>query len=168
MAIINGANVNRDEERDKNVFDYLPPVALVVEGNNVEMLRLLISKGADINCIIRGEPVTNFAAQHKYLEVLKCLVTEGNADLKPVGTFHCNIIHTIAGLRNPEVAKLIIDRSDISILQAKDYGGDTPFCYTITAGNYEMYQMLIDKGVNIKSKDRDGFTPIFNAVTDFS
>ncbi len=39
---------------------------MAVEENNVEMLRLLISKGADVNCTIKGDPVTNFAASHKY------------------------------------------------------------------------------------------------------
>jgi ankyrin repeat protein len=113
---------------------------------NVEIAKLLIDSGADINSIAHNKLVATplqGAVVNKSIEVGRLLLARG-ANVNPRNDDGGNPLHEAAGDGQIEFAKLLLDHG--ANINAKDYKGNTPLAIALEYKQTEMAKLLRDKG----------------------
>ena len=116
---------------------------------HVEIVKLLISNGADIN-IKNGVGMTPLheASNKEIAEIL--LANNANVNARAKGI---TPLHVAASVNDNDVSKiLIINRADIN---AKDDSEITPLHYAVSFYAKEIVQLLITNGVDLNATDSD-------------
>ena len=113
---------------------------------NVEIARLLIDSGADINSISKNKftatPLQG-AVVNKSIEVGRLLLARG-ANVNPRNDDGGNPLHEAAGDGQIEFAKLLLDHG--ANINAKDDNGKTPLTIALEYKQTEMAKLLREKG----------------------
>ena len=118
--------------------------------NNLELMRLFISHGADINRMNgNGESPIGLAAWRGHLDVVKWLVDRGAQINAPQR--HWSALHYAVFAGHAEVADyLIAQGADIN---ARSSNGSTVLMMAIYEGREGLARQLIDKGADQKPKN---------------
>ena len=116
-----------------NVRDYVgyPALHFAVDMNDLEMTKLLIDAGADVN----------IRARDKY-------------DDDSLET----ALHSVAFWGYAEIAKILIDAG--ADVNATDADGSTPLHSAARLTNIETARLLLENGAKVDAKDADGETPL--------
>ena len=113
---------------------------------NVEIARLLIDSGADINSVSKNKftatPLQG-SVVNKSIEVGRLLLARG-ANVNPRNDDGGNPLHEAAGDGQIEFAKLLLDHG--ANINAKDDKGNTPLAIALEYKQTEMAKLLRDKG----------------------
>lgn len=157
---------------------------------DVEMARILIAAGADVNIVNSGRATAMWlAATNGHYEVLQMLIN-GGADLKKFGGGLLNMVAqrgqlelvslllekgvaaasargnkaliTAADSGSTEIAALLIEKG--ADLEAQDSTQRTPLMHAAETGRTETITMLIDKGAKINASDKYGDTALMRAI----
>ena len=124
-------NIHDDDERQT-------PLMYAVVERKVEIVKLLISKGAEVDMIggYMGYP--------------------GHTPLLAASLGSLGVTD-----RDIEIVKLLISKgADVNIKGNED---STPLNNASREGNIEFVKLLINAGADVNSKDEEGFTPVINA-----
>ena len=120
--------------------------ALHLNFGNVEIARLLIDSGADINSVSKNKftatPLQG-SVVNKSIEVGRLLLARG-ANVNPRNDDGGNPLHEAAGDGQIEFAKLLLDHG--ANINAKDDNGKTPLTIALEYKQTEMAKLLRDKG----------------------
>ncbi|OBS24206.1 hypothetical protein FPOA_04753 [Fusarium poae] len=130
-----------------------------VERKNTELVRELISHGADVNLPAEdGWTCLNLAAGNFDPETLHVLLRNG-ADVSAIaGTYGRTALHWAASLGDlPAVQSLISHGSDVD---AKTTQGSCPLHLAADNGNVEVIQALLDAGASLQGVDGQGWTSL--------
>ncbi|MDH5682805.1 MAG: ankyrin repeat domain-containing protein, partial [Spirochaetota bacterium] len=129
----------------------------------LEIVKYLISKGADIKVIRKGGwTVLHSAARGGNLEIVKLLITKG-ADIHAKIKNGSTVLHYAASGGNLEIVKYLIDQG--ADPRSKNMYGRTILHSAARGGNLDIVKYLIDKGVEINKKDKNDKTPLDMAKT---
>ncbi|OUM60459.1 hypothetical protein PIROE2DRAFT_26976, partial [Piromyces sp. E2] len=111
-------------------------LCLACRVGNIEMIKLLIEKGARINCIYSNiyTPL-NIASKYNHLELVQFLLNNG-AQINP----------------------------NIAYKYKKNYKSKTPLIIASENGHYEIVKYLLQKGALIDITSNDGNGPLICAV----
>lgn len=150
-----GANVNSIGRMDMScIFDALTT-------GNLELVKILVNNGADINHKVQGESLLSFALSHgfeyvKFFRDLGLSVTDiDNEGKTPLG-------RAIDYNRSTEIIKFLIDNgADVNRKESYENLDDgdnemTPLIASIRNGDYNIANYLIEKGADISILDSYG------------
>lgn len=138
------------------IRDIYPAVA----NNDVEMLKLLRKRGAELD-----DPGTSalrclfdVAISHKLDDVLDYLLDSQNQFSTPE-----NLLHLAAFKGTPKILTRILERSS-NLNAEKPITKKTPLHVAIEANNLENVILLCKQGASLQSQDKDGNTPLHFAA----
>jgi len=128
------------EERKEERF------AKAVSAGDIDMVRLLIKKGANINVKDRKGVTALMEATGKgYIDIARLLIEKG-ADVNAKSDEGLTSLMDVSFKGNVEMVKLLIERG--ADVNAKENGGRTALIHTSAKGNIEIVKLLIEKGAN--------------------
>jgi len=167
--ISNGLNSGVDvNSKDSNRLSLLHHAAKI---GNLEIIQLLIDKGACINDGKGDYRVINFAIESGNLEAIKFLINSGaNFDASNTHAY-CSIasytpLHHAAKVGNVEAIKLLLDLgADIHKQYLPQNQAKTPLHFATQAGHLEAIKLLVSRGANINETTYEG-TPLGMAAED--
>ncbi|XP_064112938.1 alpha-latrotoxin-Lg1a-like isoform X2 [Macrobrachium nipponense] len=139
------------------------PFHHAAEHNNVEVLRLLLSKGADINIMSSDNMnALHFAASQGSKDALEYLLQEGadiNAQTKQLGW---SPLHITVSNDDLEATQILLENN--AFINIKDNMGLTPLHVSIL-GSGETMKILLDTAtIDVNAKDIDGLTSLHHAA----
>ena len=139
-----GADVNA-----KNNFD---ATALMWCSNNLEKVRLLIDKGADVNALSKANRMPlDIAAQHEgNIEVIRLLLKNGADRAKATAA-----LISAARANDTAIAKLMLDQG--ADAKASGFGGLTALMSAAQFGNVELVKLLLARGANVNAQSAPSF-----------
>lgn len=129
----------------------------VIKKNDLERVKLLVSKGADINIKNRyGNTPLNTASGFGYFEIVKYLI-EHNAE-----NTDALIMASMNG--HEKIVKYLIEQgADVNI---QDERGETALMNASQNGHYNIVKCLIDNGAKIDIKDNGYQTALMYAANN--
>ena len=124
----------------------------VVAGHNpdIEVIKYLVSQGADVNAIVQS------AAVNSNIEIIKYLVSQG-ADVNTKTYDDLTPLHW-AATKNIEIIKYLVSQG--ADVNAKDRHGNTPLHVAGNNPNAEVVKYLISQGADVNAKnnwEKQGF-----------
>lgn len=162
------------------------PLVLAVQNGNEPVAEYLLKKGAklysynpsiEFDAIYKGLdlPIFQSAAAWGMMDVCKAFIGEGfEVDDDHRGTplvYASSMFSFISESRRENIAKRKIETAGFLISQGADvnyrdkYKG-TALHIAARTGFHEIIPFLISKGANVEAVDKDGYTPLGNAVTN--
>jgi len=137
------------------------PLHRAVEKNYIEIVELLIDRGANINQSSgRGTPL-HLAIWLKHREIIELLVMKG-ADVNFQRGSIDSPLHRAARLGLLEVAELLL-ASGAKVDAKQPLGAETPLHFAVWRGHVEVVELLIAHGANVNSRSFFGVTPLSKA-----
>jgi len=127
--------------------------------NSVEMAKLLIARGADINS--RIYPVLNSAINQERRDLCEFLIQRG-ADVNGKDKWGGTPLYNAVGKGNLDLMNILI-ANGVEV-NTKYPWGETPLQSAATRGRTEAVKLLLEAGANISAKDDRGLTVLHRAV----
>ena len=131
------------------------PLSAASGHGDVELVKLLIAGGADVNGNRFTRPL-NRAAGYNFTEVAKVLIDAG-ADLDVEGIWGDNPLNLAARADHVEVAEILLDAGMDADLTSGSYGYYTPLHET---SSLEFTKLLLDAGANPNAENKYKQTPL--------
>jgi ankyrin repeat protein len=160
------ANFLLDHNANVNVRNYWGQTPLHsangVFGQDYDLIKRLIAKGADVNARGgRGDSPLSWATARGNLKVVRLLIDSG-ADLNAYDAAFGTILHNVIGQNSTEMAKLLIE-SGAKLNQA-DPSGRTELHLAAISGHADLVQLLIERGADLEATDRHDHTALYYAA----
>ena len=142
------------------------PLYFAAYMNSVEMAKLLIEHGANVNVRDKkGRRPIHSAAGQNSLEVAK-LLTEHRTDVSARDNDRITPMHHAAGQNSVEMAKLLIEHgANVSV---NDKDGRTPIHSAAGQNSLEVAKLIIEHGANVSARDENGYTAMHFAAVQNS
>jgi len=148
-------------------------LALMKPKPNIDIINILIRKGADITITshFNGTTLSPLSlALYKSPEILNALLnTEQQVDIS-----HSNLrdntgntlLHVLVLKDKSEYILELLRKRNITIdINAANNNGDTPLHLAVSKDNKELIVVLISAGANINAANNNGYTPLHLAVS---
>ena len=151
--------------------------------NGIEVIKILISAGIDVNAKNRdGTTPLHYAAistnihiaASSQVKVVEYLVSVG-ADVNAKNYKGETPLHVAVSRGRIEVVKFLVSKG--ANVNAKDYahtrfntkhnGGTTPLHKAACRGSIEIVRFLVSEGADVHAKSRHGITPLYRAVSSY-
>ncbi len=148
------------------------PLLAAASANDLEMVRLFVDKGVDVNAATgKGDTPLQYAAGAGNLAMVKLLLAKG-ADVNaatsgslqvrkgPIGLNHLTPLLYAAPYGSPELVKTLIDAG--AKVNAQDIRGMTPLMLAVASEtqNADVARLLTASGCDLKAKSLAGETPL--------
>jgi ankyrin repeat protein len=117
---------------------------------NVEVVQLLLGKGADVNA--RGGKygsALQAASQEGHLEIAQLLLEKG-ADVNTQGGYYGNALQAASHRRHLEIAQLLLEKGADVNTQGGDYG--SALQAASQEGHLDIAQLLLEKGADVNTQ----------------
>lgn len=144
-----------------------PLLGRAVSANNVEMVELLLAKGADVNPKSQNfDSLLGRAVQNKNVEMVRLLLDKG-ADVKASSSNYSESLLSRAigygGDGSKEIVTLLLEKG--ASLKDTDDSGETLLTRMVNygGGNKEMMSFLIEKGADVNAVNAQGETALHRA-----
>lgn len=149
------ANILIEFKADVESRDYGTPLILAATKGYMNIVKLLVAKGADINARYQGQTALFAATQYHRLEMAKLLLAAGatisDEDFIAAAR-RCNLLMLHYYLKNG---------GDINV---RTRFGGTALQSGAQEGYTECVEFLLDRGADINAKDSAGTTALHSAV----
>lgn len=155
-SLANGANPNAKTSMVEEPPSF-PALAFAVKTGNLELVKLLVEHGADINAVaLSGAPPLLFACMDGKMEMVNFLIGHG-ASLTNATASLC----WAAWRGYSNIVVLLVDKGVPVDQPAGELG--TPFQMAIQGGFVDIARFLIKHGADVNKTER-GATPLHTAV----
>jgi ankyrin repeat protein len=147
---------------------YTTVLSAVSYRNNVEIARILLDNGADVNLKPKEEFYTALciACGHQSKSLVELFIERG-AYVNMTSANRSPLWYCSAYCKNTEIAEILIKNG--ANMDFVDIHGDSALCKACRSENYEMVKLLLDNGanpfVNIGSSREKELNLILNART---
>jgi len=155
--IDHGANINVYP-----VEGWGPLQETVLISNSIEMAKLLIARGADINS--RIYPVLNSSIHEKRRDLCEFLIQRG-ADVNAKDKWGQTPLYLAIRNDDSDIMNILITNgAEVDIKHAGGETGETALHNAARLGKKNVVELLIAKGADINAKDKQDHTPLYVAV----
>lgn len=155
----NGADINYSDR-----FDGLTPLLVATTGNHLEMVKLLLAKGADLRTPNSfGHNALILATLNPNPEIARVLVSQG-LSVNENNSAGATPLFYAAGYGNTAMLEFLLSQG--ADLQLRDKDGNTPLGWAFQTGDIQNVLYLISKGADPKAQNLQGETPMFLAVAE--
>jgi ankyrin repeat protein len=137
------------------------PLAAATRLGNVEMMRFLLDRGADIDRVGGEMTPLGFAVSERKIEAAKLLLDRG-ADVNKGGLHNSPPIVFAASHKSPEFLNLLISHGASASFE--DDIGRTALSAAATAGDVLRIKRLIRAGAKIDPRGKSGTEALWNSV----
>ncbi|KAK3103715.1 hypothetical protein FSP39_021280 [Pinctada imbricata] len=145
------------DDDDEKTIVYVSPLWSAAHGNKIDLARILLKYGADVNLQTnRKSTPLRIACREKHVDMVKFLVANG-ADITAKNVDGCMCL--MSGTGNAEILKYLIEiGADVN---AKETGHwcATALHYAVYTEKIELVQILVDAGADMSIKDKSGHAP---------
>jgi ankyrin repeat protein len=157
--IDHGANVN---VYTVEVEDWGPLQETVHISNSIEMAKLLIARGADINS--KGYPVLNSAINQERRDLCEFLMQRG-ADVNAKDKWGNTSLYLAIRNDDSDIMNILIaNGAEVDIKHTRGETEETALHYAAITGRTEAVKLLLEAGANINDKNDKGQTALHLAV----
>lgn len=141
-----------------------PLLSMAASDGPVELVEILIEKGADIEATDRAGRTPLMAAGHsKDVEIVRVLL-EAGADVSARDPIVGGALAWSCGFGNAECVRELLD-AGAEVETIGTATGWTPLIWASGFGDPEAIPMLVEAGANLEARDiLDGATPVMHAV----
>ena len=144
-----------DGTREYCIKNFLVPLADISHFGHLEVVKYLISKGADIHAKVdnkinsyhEGEATLMIAASSGQLEIVKYLIAQG-ANVNNQGKYYATALKSAASAGQLEVVKYLISKGANIAVKGES---NTALFYAVMSGNVELVKYLIAQGVDVNA-----------------
>jgi len=141
---------------EKEEEEHTLPLCYAAENNMMDMAKLLLARGANVNEDIRGWSPLLSAAGNGKLEMVKLLVSHG-ADVNAfTWEDHYTPLMFAAESSPLEVVQYLVSQG--AQVNDSDALGRTPLMYAAMDEDLEMYEFLISQGAQADARDGNGLS----------
>lgn len=168
LLLKNGADPNKVSANS------WPPLMTALFDGNIEVVEMLVSKGADVNFIDGySNPLFHVLWKRDYDDATKKIIAEillrSGADVNGKNKFGWTVLYDFIVMKQYQdkkdiIAWLIDKGADVN---TQDNKGETLLNAAIKEGIYDIVQLLISKGARLDVMDSEMETPLHVAV-DFN
>ncbi|MDO8683286.1 MAG: ankyrin repeat domain-containing protein [Armatimonadota bacterium] len=176
ISLPKDAQLSKESLNDLSPDDYLPEkpgkvdsgLSVDIKDNDVtslfqavshdmkDVVRLLLSKGADLEAKDKDGGTPLFSASNK--EMAQLLISKGANINAKSGTNGRTALHSTGDIG---VAEALIE-AGLSV-DVKDNNGVTPLFQAVYWNRREIVELLLSKGADVNAKAKDGQAPLFDA-----
>lgn len=156
-ALHEGAFVNATDDAGKSALVF------VVEQNNLNIVKLLVEKSANVNVIPNsnaGLPPLLTAAKFGYLAITAYLL-ENKVQVAIRNNKGMSALHFAAFYNDTLLIELLLKHG--ANLSDTTLAGETPLLFGALNGSFEACSLLLAAGADVNAADRWGFTPLMVA-----
>jgi len=149
-----GVNVNCNIDQNMHCLIYS------IYEKQYDMAKLLINKGADVNCEYNKESPLIYSINFSQPEISEILINKGtNINCSDKSSRHC-LIHSIY-YKQYDTAKLLINKgANVNC----EYNKESPLIYSIYFNQPEISELLINKGADLECRDIHGTHCLIYAI----
>ena len=140
------------------------PIHCAAQGNAVEVTKLLLASGADVNA---GDKIDwtplHHAAWKDSVDVANLLLANG-ANVNAKDGSDSTPLHMLTADSQPNfqfIKLLLVNGVDVN---SKDNGDKTPLHGVATRNSPNLVKLLLDYGADVHAKDSKGWTPLHHAA----
>jgi hypothetical protein len=141
-------------------YGYCNPLKNAVDEGHLEIVKVLIAAGADVNAIneIGGFPPLYLAVLQGYLDIVKVLIAAGADVNAKGGGYNCpeSVLHRAVIEGRLEIAQALLEADGIDVNAEGGYGGETALQRAVIGGNVDIVKALIDAGADVNAKNKEG------------
>jgi ankyrin repeat protein len=142
-----------------------------VNTNDLDKVKELVEKGADVNDIVNGQYIIMYAVQNSNIDIVTYLVEKGaNVNVKD-SDGETLLMYAVRNLDLATVKFLVEKAADVN--ESGNYGQTVlmiqPFKYG-QKGNWdlEIFKYLVESGAKISAVDSNGATVLMHAISNGS
>lgn len=140
----------------------LTPLMYAAKVGNLEIIKYLLDKGANINSQDDyGYTALHYAVEDNKLDAVKLLI-EKKANINLVDKDGNTILMTAANAVAPEIFQYLFEKG-ADINTANNYG-NTPLLVVAQGNEVSMLKILLANSVNLNKQNKDGLTAFMYAV----
>ena len=138
-------------------------LATAASRQDIEIVRLLVSRGADVNAKVtnteglKEAPVLLLPAGNGASNILKLLLESG-ADVDSTDALETTALMCASYLGHVENVRILIGHG--AQIDAKDASGYSALMYAANAGHTDCVSTLLRAGADVNARDKDGNTPV--------
>ncbi|KYQ92184.1 ankyrin repeat-containing protein [Tieghemostelium lacteum] len=159
-----------DEKEHKEYLDSfnihgVSPIHVAVLKNNMDLLKMLLESGADVNAYKKdGSTSLHIAAISGNAEAARVLLKNG-ANIMTANRFGSTPIHEACIKCQPEVVEVLLQHEK-ALVNLKDKDGSSPLhlacnlSQSNVQGNISVVKVLLSHGANINEQDNGCATPL--------
>lgn len=162
-----------DEGVSPNCWDEggIPALGQAASAGNAALVKLLLSKGADVNATskstgkklpIASLPIVWYAASQGSAETLRLILQAGASANAREGGLGMTPLMAAASFGNTETLRVLIDAK--VDLEARDQETRTALMWAADAGRYETARLLLDAGAQVDALGELGSPPLMYAA----
>ncbi|THV43885.1 hypothetical protein BGAL_0834g00010 [Botrytis galanthina] len=154
-----------DKFIDANCMKEIDTASLLqkaVVGGHVNIIKLLLEKGAEIDCRNSSNETPLMVAIHKgYLDIVKLLLEKGARTDYGENDGATPLTMAIR-YRHEDIAKLLLEHG--AKIHYRNSSNETPLMIAIHKGHLDMVKLLLEKGARIDYGENNGATPLIFAI----
>ena len=140
---------------------FCDPLTVAAIKGNLDLMKFMISQGADITTIDReGSNLLHNAAANGHLEVVEYLIDQ-NFDVNTADGNGNTALLFASSLNNLELVKYLLEQG--ADVQAESTNGTTAMLNGVFSGNVEIIKLLQDHGLSVDHPNQWGVTPLMYA-----
>jgi serine/threonine protein kinase len=151
----NGASIHLLDTIDR-------PLTAAINARKLDMVELLISKGAKVNDLSQDSQLPLIlAVSNRQLDMVELLISKG-VKINDRNQGSQTPLMLAVSDRQLDMVKLLISKGADINMRTQD--GQTPLMLAVSDRQLDMVKLLISKGADINMRTQDGQTPLIAAI----
>lgn len=148
FLIAEGAYINTDPNTNYSKLDELSPLSYACNHGNMEIIKLLLQKGANVDA-----NAASFATENGKFDVLKLLLRKNPDALNKKSIKGRTLLAIAARYGHKDIVKYLLEQQSLKI-NSKDDRGQTALMLAVMNNHISIVRLLLENGADASMKDQ--------------